>query len=492
MGPINYSLQGIQTPFQSLAGGFQMGSQMAQAQAMRQEAEARAAQQQQALLQQQAAAEQQRMLSEQLMALRNKPNPTARDYENLAMFLPKDRSEAMLNWFNTRSKEEQGNLLAFNGQVLSAAETKPEVAVNLLRERATAERNKGNEADAKGFELQANLIEQDPKMARVTLAPVISRLPGGKDVLEGVAKALEVSRAQQLFPSQLSKAESEAITAASNAAFADQLNKAGLDEKNWNIRAAQNKIRIDAARLGLDQQRTAAEVALNIARVADMANGLPDSAKTAINDAAIKAGTSKQQAAQFNSLADRLQQAGGGYGFFSSIAEWTAKATGRQDYMSELRQEFTRLRNNAAIQSLPPGPATDKDIAMVLEGFPPSNADSRTMASFLRGMAKLQDINSTIENARVDWLSSNRGSMTKARQPFTVGDLSVAAGDSWVDVSARLAQGLANRYAAGAGGAPRQPSTAIPGAPVQSGQVAPASPYSGMSNDEILRRLTGQ
>jgi hypothetical protein len=71
---------------------------------------------------------------------------------------------------------------------------------------------------------------------------------------------------------------------------ADQLNKAGLDEKNWNIRAAQNKIRIDAARLGLDQQRTAAEVALNIARVADMANGLPDSAKTAINDAAIKAG----------------------------------------------------------------------------------------------------------------------------------------------------------------------------------------------------------
>jgi ribosomal protein L18E len=200
MGPINYSLQGIQTPFQSLAGGFQIGSQMAQAQAMRQEAEARAAQQQQALLQQQAAAEQQRMLSEQLMALRNKPNPTARDYENLAMFLPKDRSEAMLNWFKTRSTEEQGNLLAFNGQVLSAAETKPEVAVNLLRERATAERNKGNEADAKGFELQANLIEQDPKMARVTLAPMIARLPGGKELLEGVNKALEERRAAALQP----------------------------------------------------------------------------------------------------------------------------------------------------------------------------------------------------------------------------------------------------------------------------------------------------
>jgi hypothetical protein len=200
MGPINYSIQNLQTPFQSLAGGFQMGSQMAQAQAMRQEAEARAAQQQQALLQQQAAAEQQRMLSEQVMALHNNPNPTARDYERLALMLPKDRSESMLNWFNTRSKDEQSKLLAFNGQVLSAAETKPEIAVNLLRERATAERNKGNEADAKGFETQADLIEQDPKMARVTLAPVIAGLPGGKDVLEGVSKVLADRRAAALEP----------------------------------------------------------------------------------------------------------------------------------------------------------------------------------------------------------------------------------------------------------------------------------------------------
>jgi hypothetical protein len=261
MGPINYSLQGIQTPFQSLAGGFQMGSQMAQAQAMRQEAEARAAQQQQALLQQQAAAEQQRMLSEQLMALRNKPNPTARDYENLAMFLPKDRSEAMLNWFNTRSKEEQGNLLAFNGQVLSAAETKPEVAVNLLRERATAERNKGNEADAKGFELQANLIEQDPKMARVTLAPVISRLPGGKDVLDGVNKALETGRAERMAPLLETRASAEAQSAAVAARFAESKAVADLAMSEAKIKglASDEQIKRQNVAIAAMNARIAAE-----------------------------------------------------------------------------------------------------------------------------------------------------------------------------------------------------------------------------------------
>jgi hypothetical protein len=35
-------------------------------------------------------------------------------------------------------------------------------------------------------------------------------------------------------------------------------------------------------------------------------------------------------------------------------------------------------------------------------------------------------------------------------------------------------------------------SPAIPGAPVKPGQVPSRTQYSGMSNDEILRRLTGQ
>jgi hypothetical protein len=236
---------------------------------------------------------------------------------------------------------------------------------------------------------------------------------------------------------------------------------------------------VDSARLGLDRQKTAADVQLTLARIGEIATSLPEQAKKDINTAAVAAGTAKQQAAQFNSLATRLQEAGGGFGVLSRANEWFRGATGNQDYVTQLRQEFTRLRNSAAVQSLPPGPATDKDIALVLEGFPAATADANTMSSFLRGMAKLQDITAATENARVDWLANNRGSLGRASSVFPAGDFAAKAGETWVDMSTRIAQEINNRYAAGAGGAPTQPAAAIPGAPVRPGQVAPAIPRVG-------------
>jgi hypothetical protein len=330
------------------------------------------------------------------------------------------------------------------------------------------------------------------------------------DADEARAKATKAGVDAQYAPALavagLGKAQAEAIKAASDAKFADLLNQAGLTERNWNIRAAQNRISVESARLGLDRDKTTADIALTLARVGEIANSLPDQAKKDINTAAVASGTAKQQAVQFNSLADRLDKErqaatlGVGWGAFGSAAEWLSKTTGLgQDYLTQLRQEFTRLRNSAAVQSLPPGPATDRDIALVLEGFPSPTASVPTMTSFLRGMAKLQDINSAVENARVDWLTNNRGSLARARSGFQAGEFTANPGETFVDLTARISQDISNRYAAGDGGAPRQPAPAIPGAPVQPGQVAPAgrgprpaspaSPYGGLSNDEILRRL---
>jgi hypothetical protein len=521
LGPINYQMQ-VATPFESVLQGMTAGAKLADIEAARMQREAQARAQQQAAQQQQA-------MQQALAGLMANPNPTFRDYQNVAVLLPKDQAATLMSGWEKLSAEQKGNDLAFGGQVLSAVNKSPDVAVTMLRERATAERNRGREDQAKAYETWATLAERDPDSARVTIGTLVAQLPGGEKVIESVGKVQEQQRQAAMFGpglakaradadkavsdaikagvdaqyapalavAGLGKAQAEAIKAASDAKFADQLNQAGLTEKTWNIRAAQNQINVATARLGLDREKTTSDIALTLARVGEIANSLPDQAKKDINTAAVAAGTAKQQAVQFNSLADRLQAAGGGYGVFSSAAEWVAKNTGRQDYMTELRQEFTRLRNSAAVQSLPPGPATDRDIALVLEGFPPANADSRTMASFLRGMAKLQDINSAVENARVDWLSNNRGSLARARSGFQAGEFTANPGETFVDLTARISQDISNRYAAGAGGAPRQPAPAIPGAPVQPGQVpaggprapAPASPYTGLSNDEILRRL---
>jgi len=492
-------------PFGSFVEGLKLGTAV-------QDVEARRQKQQSELAIQQAAMARQQQVSQAMTGLMAKTNPTARDFTDVAMLLPeKEAASLRANW-ETLNKAQQDSGLQFGGQVLSAFQTgAADLGITLLKQRAEAERNSGRADQAQAYDTWARLAEVDPKSAQTTIGVMLAALPGGDKVIESVGKVQAQQREAALFgpglreaqakadkakadaitagvtaefaprvaQAGLTKAQSDAIMAASNANFADRLNQAGLNEKNWNIRAAQNQINVASARLGLDQQKTAAEVQLTLARIGEIATSLPEQAKKDINTAAVAAGTAKQQASQFNSLADRLAAEGGGFGVFSSATDYLRKATGNQGYMQELRQEFTRLRNSAAVQSLPPGPATDKDIALVLEGFPPSNADSRTMSSFLRGMAKIQDITAATENARVDWLANNRGSLGRASSVFPAGDFAAKPGETWVDMSTRIAQEINNRYAAGAGGAPAQPAAAIPGAPVRPGQIAPAGPRVG-------------
>jgi hypothetical protein len=508
--PFNYVIPQAD-PFAGVLQGLKLGASVQQMEAAREQQAMQAAVQQQAIARQQ-------QLGQAMQGLMAKQNPTFADYQAVAVLAPKDQAEAVLKSWGELSKEQQGNDLRFGAQVLSAFQVgSPDVGVSLLEQRAQAERNSGREEQARAYETWAQLAKIDPKSAQSTIGVMLAGLPGGDKVVESVGKVQTQKREAALFgpalaqananaekatadavkagvdaqfapalaKAGLTKAQSDAIKAATDAKFAEALNQAGLNEKNWNIRAAQNRINVESARLGLDQQKTAADVQLALARIGEIATSLPEQAKKDINTAAVAAGTAKQQATQFNSLADRLDQErqssllGVGWGAAGSAAEWVAKATGSQDYLSQLRQEFTRLRNSAAVQSLPPGPATDKDIALVLEGFPAPTADSRTITSFLRGMAKLQDINSATENARVDWLSNNRGSLGRASAAFPAGDFAAKPGETWVDLSTRIASEISNRYAAGAGGAPTQPAAAIPGAPVRPGQIAPAIPRVG-------------
>ena len=131
---------------------------------------------------------------------------------------------------------------------------------------------------------------------------------------------------------------------------------------------------------------------------------------------------------------------------FSSASDFLKKGAGFQGGMTQLRQEYTRLRNTAAIKSLPPGPATDKDIAMALKGFPSENASATDLSSFLRGMAKLQDVDASINNAKTDWLANNRGTLTRAKDTFVAGDYATKPGETFNDFAQRIVVDVSKRY----------------------------------------------
>ena len=82
---------------------------------------------------------------------------------------------------------------------------------------------------------------------------------------------------------------------------------------------------------------------------------------------------------------------------------------GSQDGITQLRTRYTALRNSQAVKNLPPGVASDRDIALALEGFLPPSANATAMASFLRGMAKMNLYDEVYNEFAANYIDQNSG-----------------------------------------------------------------------------------
>jgi ATP-dependent Lon protease len=205
--------------------------------------------------------------------------------------------------------------------------------------------------------------------------------PAGRAELESIYKAQEAAaktsklsaeatseqaKARVAAPTlnaELTKKLADATKAVIESQFAERLQVAGLNKSNWDVLNLQSQIRDRSAKLNLDTQMTNATVLEKMSNIQKNLNEIPADTRKLINESAVTAATAQQSAAQFNDLANRIEGLGG-YGKLSSLSEFAKSTIGAEGYETSLRQEYTRLRNSAAIKSLPPGPATDKDIQM--------------------------------------------------------------------------------------------------------------------------------
>jgi hypothetical protein len=306
-----------------------------------------------------------------------------------------------------------------------------------LRQAQTAQQQALTAASVGG---EARAAAQAPEALRRLVADADKAIADAKTAQATAANAAETAKAN----ADLAKAQAQ--KAVVDAKYAERVQIAGLDKTNWDIKNLRDQIRDRSARLNLDAQKTAADVADKMSSIKSRLTEIPAESRKLINESAALASTSKQAAVQFNELAKRIEAAQGGKGAFTSATEWLAKATGRQDEWTQIRNEYTRVRNTIAIKSLPPGVATDKDIELALKGIPPETANAATLASFLRGMAKMQDIDSSINNAKTDWLSQNNGLLTRAKGTFIAGDYAANAGETFNDFAQRIVGDVAQKY----------------------------------------------
>ena len=94
-------------------------------------------------------------------------------------------------------------------------------------------------------------------------------------------------------------------------------------------------------------------------------------------------------------------------GAWANFQEGLKSFLGTEDAVTEFRTEFTRITNSQIIGSLPAGPASDKDIALIAEGFPSGSSDPVVLTNWLEAFARLQDADATYNKFKSGYISKN-------------------------------------------------------------------------------------
>lgn len=399
MQPINY-LGMIPQPDigQNLLQGLKIGAGIQELQA------ATELKQQQLLEKQQAMALQEQYARDLQATLQN---PTAQGFAALTAKYPKQREAFESSWKTLTDAQKESEFSAGTQAFNAIQSGRVDVAKAQLDQRIEAMKNAGQ--DPSKLVQMRDVLDQDPKLFAGQLGLVLSSIDPDK-----WAKTTKTQQETELQP----------LVAA---------------EKRAGIANIQSQITERAARLGLDRDKLQSEVEMKLTELGAKQGELGEGAKKLINESVIASVAGESSAANMIDLADRFEREGGGYGGLSGALEFGKKTVGWQGGMTELRNNYARIRNSAAMRNLPPGPATDKDIEMARQGMPPETADAGHIASFLRGMAKVERMNAQLEDAKAQWIGSV-GALGKPRTDIEIGGVKVPAGTTFNEFQRQFAQ----------------------------------------------------
>lgn len=234
-GPIDYSIN-VESPMAAFGEGANIGAVFSELQNK--------------ILADQQARQQQKMILQKKQELLQKQNRTAQDYTDLALLLPANEGANVRASWDALNKDQQENQLRFGGEVMSAFHSgAPDVAVQLLQERAQAARNSGNNGEAASYETYAKLAQNNPSAAQTIIGTMIGAVPGGDKVLENAIKTLKAPSDIRQSEANATKAEYEAQDTPEKLALANE--KTISDLKN-----ADTKRKLDALDIQIKQSNS--------------------------------------------------------------------------------------------------------------------------------------------------------------------------------------------------------------------------------------------
>lgn len=384
------------------------------------------------------------------------PEAGAREYGALQIKYPQ-MSDSIKKTFDSVDGEKQKNIVSEVTQVYSALQNgRPEYAVGLLRERADAARNAGDEGQAKKYEDMAQMGELDPMLLKDSTGMTLYAIKGG-DYLSGIAKApytgieAEAGAQQKQAEAYIKGAEAE-----------NAPTKFGLEnqEKGANVKNIESQIEdrgvknaIELKKLSFEEKKAA------YAAAKDLGIELDKDSRAFINEKAADASFKTNNANKSADLAARFDKLiGEAGGARSTIAEMTADVSGFKDEESAIRAEAKRVLTPIAMSNykkFTSGATSDRDIETAMGGYPDSNDSPEVLASFLRGLDKMQRYDANLDKAMVGW-TSNVGSLADAPREFVYKGMTVPKGTSYAEFEQMYINKMVDDGAKGSGNKKRR------------------------------------
>lgn len=424
MNPINYTAMQAD-PGQALMQGMKTGMTL--------DAISMDKRQQEAQLQaQKAQIDGQRALQ---MVLSN-PNATAQDYGAVAAMNPKFRESIKDQWDRMDSTKQQTALGDASRLHSALSSGRADVALELVETQLKAAENSGDQKRAAGIKMYRDMIREAPDYARTMIGASMAAMPGGDKYFTSVKTQGEEARSAEAAPAELAKKKADATKAMVEARYAEP-----------KIRAEVNNVLSQTAdrgeRLGLDRDKFNLEFDSKLAEIqgkqaVSLSPGMEKFQAEAVGNSLVSKTASDRATGLAQALREESTSVGGKP--LRWLAENAKRVTGAEDAYTALRQDYVRIRNQGLLSDLPPGPASDKDIALMKDGFPNENQSPDYIANWLESYSKVQKAIAQKEEAKADWISAV-GSLSTTKKDIAIGDVTVPAGTSFVEFIGRTQGG---------------------------------------------------
>ena len=90
---------------------------------------------------------------------------------------------------------------------------------------------------------------------------------------------------------------------------------------------------------------------------------------------------------------------------------WKTKITGNTDQEQWAKKQAINVRNLQQMELLPPGPATDRDVDIVMKGAPGDNASRKTWVEYLTAVSNLRKLSVGVADNKLEHLKTQQGKM---------------------------------------------------------------------------------